>query len=113
MLFESLEDFHPMPKMDDLKPISHKELNEFIKGKGFKGRKDYILGDLKAKFGFKPLVERRVLVTSLEGMEPTKFDSMRKATKAIGIGEGVVRYARKNGEILSRDLRMKMSRCFS
>ena len=38
--FESLEDFHPTPKMDDLKPISHKEFNEFIKGKGFKGRKE-------------------------------------------------------------------------
>ena len=29
--------------MGDLKPISHKEFNEFIKGKGFKGRNDYKL----------------------------------------------------------------------
>ena len=29
----------------DLKPISHKEFNEFIKGKGFKGRNEYILKD--------------------------------------------------------------------
>ena len=49
-------------KMDHLKPISHKEFNKFIKGKGFKGRKDYTLKDLKAKFGFKPLVERIALV---------------------------------------------------
>ena len=76
--FESLGDFHPTPKMDDLKPISHKEFNEFMKGKRFKGRKDYALRELEAKFGFKPLVKRRVLVVSLEGMEPTKFNSMRK-----------------------------------
>ena len=31
-------------------------------------------------------------------MEPIKFDSMRKATKSIGIGEGVIRYARNNGK---------------
>ena len=43
MMFESVGDFHPTPKMDDLKPITHKEFHEFIKGKGFKGRKDYTL----------------------------------------------------------------------
>ena len=32
-----------------LRPISHKEFNEFIKGKGFKGRNEYKLKDLKAK----------------------------------------------------------------
>ena len=36
MLFESLGNFHPTPKMKDLKLINHKEFNEFIKGKGFK-----------------------------------------------------------------------------
>ena len=35
--------------MGDLKPISHKEFNEFIKGKGFKGRNYYKLKELKAK----------------------------------------------------------------
>ena len=39
--------------MDELKPISHKEFNKFIKGKGFKGRKDYTLKDPKAKLGLK------------------------------------------------------------
>ena len=34
-------------KMGDLKPISHKQFNEFIKGKGFKGRNDYKLKELK------------------------------------------------------------------
>ena len=32
----------------DLCPIRHKEFNEFIKGKGFKGRNNYKLKDLKA-----------------------------------------------------------------
>ena len=44
-LFESLGDFHPTPKMDDLKPVSHREFKEFITGKEFKGRKDYALRD--------------------------------------------------------------------
>ena len=34
--------------MKNLKPISHKEFNEFIKGKGFKGRNEYKLKDLTA-----------------------------------------------------------------
>ena len=36
-------------------------------------------------------------MVSSEDMEPIKFDSMRKAAKAIGIVEGVIRYARNNG----------------
>ena len=84
--------------MNELKPIGHKEFNEFLKGKGFKGKKNYGLKNLKVKFGFKPLIERRVLVVSLNDMEPTKFDSMRKAAKAIGKGEGVIRHVRNNGK---------------
>ena len=44
--------------MGDIKPISHKQFNEFIKDKGFKGRNDYKLKELKAKFGFKPMHDR-------------------------------------------------------
>ena len=40
----------------DLRPIRHKEFNEFIKRKGFKGRNNYKLRDLKAMFGFKPMI---------------------------------------------------------
>ena len=83
-------------KRKDLKPISHKGFNKFIKGKGFKGRNNYKLNDLKAKFGFKPMYNRRTLIISSEDMEPAKSDSMRKAVKAIGVGEGVIRYARNN-----------------
>ena len=59
--------------MTELKPISHKEFNAYIKGKGFKGRNDYALKDLKAKFGFKPKVT------------------------FLGVGHMIIRYARKNG----------------
>ena len=49
----------------------------------------------------------------IEGMEFINFDSMRKVAKAIGIGEGVIRYARNNGRVSLIDLRMKTLRCFS
>ena len=39
----------------DLGPIRHKEFNEFMIGKGLKGRNNYRLRDLKAMFGFKPM----------------------------------------------------------
>ena len=77
-----------------------------MKAKGFKGRKNYTLRYIKAKFGFKPLVERRALVISLKVMEPTKFDSMRKDKGSLGMRVTM-------GEILLRDLRIKTSRCFS
>ena len=88
----------------ELKLISHKQFNEFIKSKGFKGRNDYTLKDLKAKFGFKPLIERRALVVSSNDMEPTKFDSMRNYAKFIGVGEGVIRYVRNNGKDLHQEI---------
>ena len=65
--------------MGDLNPINYKEFNEVIKGKGFKRRNNYKLKELKAKFGFKPMYDRRTLVISSNDMEPTEFDSMRKA----------------------------------
>ena len=84
-------------KMENLKPIRHKEFNEFIKGKGFKGRNEYKLKDLKAKFGFKPIYDRRTLTISSEDLEPTTFNSLRKAAKATSISYGVLIYA-KNKE---------------
>ena len=42
------------PEGSGLRPIPHKEFNEFIKGKGFKGRNNYKLKELKAMFGFRP-----------------------------------------------------------
>ena len=83
-----------LTKMENLKPISHKKFNEFMKGKGFKGRK---LKELKAKFGFKPMYNRCVLMISSEDMSPTTFDSLRKASKVTSISYGVLTYA-KNKE---------------
>ena len=37
-------------------------------------------------------------MVSSEGMEPTKFDPMRKAAETIEVGEGVFRYRRNNGK---------------
>ena len=41
----------------DLTPIRYKEFNKFIKGKGFKGRNNYKLADLKAMFGCKKIYD--------------------------------------------------------
>ena len=54
----------------DLRPIRHKEFNEFIKGKGFKGRNNYKLKDLKAMFGFKPMITGSpVTISAVRGPE--------------------------------------------
>ena len=64
----------------DLRPMTHKEFNEFIKGKGFKGRNNYKLTDLKAMFGFKPIITGSPVTISSDEMEPTRFDSISKAS---------------------------------
>ena len=53
----------------DLTPIRHKEFNEFIKGKGFKGRNNYKLRDLKAMFGFKPMITGSPVMISSNELE--------------------------------------------
>ena len=83
--------------MSELKPISHKEFNAYIKGKGFKNRNDYNLKDLKAKFGFRPLVERIKMVISSKDMDPTAFDNINQAATSLDVGHMNIRYARKNG----------------
>ena len=94
-------------KMENLKPISHKELNEFLKGKGSKGRNEYKLKDLKAKFGFKPMYDRHTLTISSEDMSPTTFHSLRKASKATGISYGVLIYAKnKERNFVKKDEKM-------
>ena len=90
--------------MGDLKPINHKQFNEFIKGKGFKGRNDYKLKELKAKFGFKPMYDRRMLVISSDDMEPTTFDSLRKAAEAIDVTYSTLIYAKnKERDFIKKD----------
>ena len=80
----------------DLTPIRHKEFNEFIKGKGFKGRNNYKLRDLKAMFGFKPMITGSPVMISFNGMEPMRFNSMSKAPTSTGIPYITLLYAMKN-----------------
>ena len=47
---------------------------------------------------FKSLNERIGLVISAEDMEPITFNSISQAAKSIGVGEPVIRYARKKGK---------------
>ena len=80
----------------NLHPITYKEFNEFIKGKGFKGQNNYKLRDLKAMFGFKPMVTGSPVTISSDGMEPMRFDSMSKASTSTGIPYVTLPYAKKN-----------------
>ena len=58
----------------------------------------------KAKFVFKPMYDRRMLVISSKDMETTTFDSLRKAAKAIGVSFGALRYAKnKEKDFVKKD----------
>ena len=81
-----------------LHPITHKEFNEFIKGKGFTGRNNYKLKDLKAMFGFKPMITGSPVTISSDGTEPTRFNSMSKASTSTGIPYSTLLYAKKNSK---------------
>ena len=80
----------------DLTPITQKEFNEFVKGKGFKGRNNYKLTDLKAMFGFKPMIIGSPVMISSNGMEAMRFDSISKASTSTGIPYVTLLYAKKN-----------------
>ena len=82
----------------NLRPIRHKEFNEFIKGKGFKGRNNYKLRDLKAMFGFKPMITGSPVTISSDGTEPMSFDSMSKASTSIGIPYVTLLYAKRSSK---------------
>ena len=91
-------------KMENLKPISHKEFNEFIKGKGSKGKNENKLKELKAKFGLNPMYDRCTLTISSEDISPTTFDSLRKASKANSISYGVLLYPKnKERNLVKKD----------
>ena len=77
-------------------PIIHKEFNEFIKGKGFKGQNNYKLRDLKAMFGFKPMITGSPVIIYSDEMEPMRFDSISKASTSTGIPYVTLLYAKKN-----------------
>ena len=79
-----------------LTSTTHKEFNEFMKGKGFKGRNNYKLRVLKAMFGFKPMVTGSPVTISFNGMEPRRYDSMSKASTSTGIPYVTLLYAKRN-----------------
>ena len=76
-------------------PIRHKEFNEFIKGKSFKGRNNYKLKDLKAMFGFKPMITGSPVMISSNELEPTRLS---KASVSTGIPYVTLLYAKKNSK---------------
>ena len=80
----------------ELVPITHKEFNESIKGKGFTGRNNYKLKVLKAMFGFKAMFTGSPVTISSNGLETTRFDSMSKASTSTGIPYATLLYAKKN-----------------
>ena len=80
----------------DLIPTTHKEFNEFIKGKGFIGRNNYKLKDLKAMFGFKPMITGSPVRISSDGTKPTRFDSLSKASTSTGIPYVTLLYVKQN-----------------
>ena len=87
----------------DLIPISHKDFNEFIKRKGFVGRNNYKLKELKAMFGFKPMVNRNeVTITIDDGREMGTYDSMSKASLSVGIPYPTLQQVKKSLRILTQ-----------
>ena len=94
--------------MGDLKPISHKQFNKFRKGRGFKGKSNYKLKELKAKFGFKPMYDRRMLTITSEDMEPKMFDSLRKLLKLLAYLIQLLDMQRTRREISLKKMRRYM-----
>ena len=86
------------PEDPGLHPITHKELNEFIRGRGFTGRNNYKLKDLKAMFEVKSMVTGSLVTISSNGLEPMRFDSMSKASTSTGIPYATLLYAKKNSK---------------
>ena len=91
------ENKEPVPKgpaVLGVHPITQKEFNEFVKGKGFPGRNNYKLKDLKAMF--KPMITGSPVMISSNGLEPTRFDSMSKDSTSTGIPYATLLYAKRN-----------------
>ena len=70
--------------MDELKLVSHKEFNKFIKGKECEEKKNYTLKDLKIKLDFKPLIKKRALVVSLDDLELIKPALLGRRLNLLG-----------------------------
>ena len=93
----------------ELTPISHKDFNEFINGRGFVGRNNYKLRDLKAMFEFKPLVNK-VTVTIDDGKEFNTYESISKASLAAGIPYTTLKQAKKKSKLSSYPVTIRSGR---
>ena len=81
-------------------PISHKDFNEFVKGKGFVGRNNYKLRELKAMFGFKPLTHKNQTTVNIDdGKQFRSFESISKASIGSGIPYTMLIHARKKSKL--------------
>ena len=49
-------------------------------------------------FGFKPMITGSPVMISSDGAEPTRFDSMSKASTSTGIPYSTLLYAKKNSK---------------
>ena len=49
-------------------------------------------------FGFKPIITRSPVMISSDGMEPTRFDSISKASTSTGILYDTLLYIKKNSK---------------
>ena len=49
-------------------------------------------------FGFKPMITGSPVTISSDGTEPTRFDSISKASTSTGIPYSTLLYAKKNSE---------------
>ena len=49
-------------------------------------------------FGFKPMITGSPVTISSDGAEPTRFDSMSKASTSTRIPYGTLLYAKKNSK---------------
>ena len=87
----------------DLVPISHKDFNEFIKGKGFTERNKYKLRELKAIFGFKPITKGERIFISIDGGKEFKdYESISKASIGSGIPYTTLIKAKNKYKSISR-----------
>ena len=87
--------FENKVEANELTPITHKEFNEFIKGKGVKGRNNYKLIELKAMFGFRPIIMGKPIAVSLEGGEPITYETISLASTSTGIPYSTLLYAKR------------------
>ena len=96
---------------NDLIPISHKDFNEFIRGKGFVGRNNYKLRELKTMFGFKPLTKKnQVTVTIDDGRELITYESMSRASLAAGIPYPTLKQVKRKSKSSINPVTMKSGR---